>query len=50
MEKNRLGTKDSMATVAVKDLTIAKRFYSGTLGLEVVSFEGQQRSCSPFGK
>ena len=28
-----LAAKDSMATVAVKDLDVAKRFYEGTLGL-----------------
>jgi catechol 2,3-dioxygenase-like lactoylglutathione lyase family enzyme len=29
-----LGDKDAMATVAVKDLEVAKRFYEGTLGLK----------------
>jgi catechol 2,3-dioxygenase-like lactoylglutathione lyase family enzyme len=30
-----LGDKDAMATVAVKDLTVAQKFYEGTLGLKV---------------
>jgi extradiol dioxygenase family protein len=29
-----LAAKDAMATVAVKDLTAAKKFYGGTLGLK----------------
>ena len=29
-----LGSKETMATVAVRDLTAAKRFYEGTLGLK----------------
>jgi catechol 2,3-dioxygenase-like lactoylglutathione lyase family enzyme len=29
-----LGDKDAMATVAVKDLEVAKQFYEGTLGLK----------------
>jgi catechol 2,3-dioxygenase-like lactoylglutathione lyase family enzyme len=29
-----LGNKDAVATVAVKDLKAAKKFYEGTLGLE----------------
>lgn len=31
-----LGTKDAMATVAVKDIDEARTFYSGTLGLEPI--------------
>ena len=30
-----LGGKETMATVAVKDLNTAKRFYEGTLGLKL---------------
>jgi catechol 2,3-dioxygenase-like lactoylglutathione lyase family enzyme len=30
-----LAAKESMATVAVKDLNVAKRFYEGTLGLKL---------------
>lgn len=29
-----LGTHDAVATIAVRDLNAAKRFYEGTLGLE----------------
>jgi catechol 2,3-dioxygenase-like lactoylglutathione lyase family enzyme len=29
-----LGDKDTMATVAVRDLEVAKQFYEGTLGLK----------------
>ena len=29
-----LGTKDAMATVAVRDLAAAKKFYEQTLGLK----------------
>ena len=29
-----LGAKDATATVAVKDLTVAKKFYEGSLGLK----------------
>jgi catechol 2,3-dioxygenase-like lactoylglutathione lyase family enzyme len=35
-----LGGKETMATVAVRDLTTAKRFYEGTLGLKPV--DGQE--------
>jgi catechol 2,3-dioxygenase-like lactoylglutathione lyase family enzyme len=31
-----LGGKETMATVAVKDLNAAKRFYEGTLGLKPI--------------
>jgi len=29
-----LGDKDAIATIAVKDLAVSKRFYEGTLGLK----------------
>ncbi|HEY3055021.1 MAG TPA: VOC family protein [Thermoanaerobaculia bacterium] len=29
-----LGNKDAIATIAVKDLKVAKKFYEGTLGLK----------------
>jgi len=35
-----LGNRQAVATVAVKDLAAARRFYEGTLGLEVVHTEG----------
>src|ERR1700674_3818317 len=31
-----LGTRDATATIAVKDLEVAKKFYEGTLGLKRV--------------
>ena len=37
-----LGQKEATATVAVKDIETAKRFYEGTLGLEVVDTEGDE--------
>jgi catechol 2,3-dioxygenase-like lactoylglutathione lyase family enzyme len=30
-----LGNKDAMATIAVRDLNAAKKFYEGTLGLDL---------------
>ena len=41
-----LGAKDSMATVAVKDLNVAKRFYEGTLGLKLT--EAQEPEALTF--
>ncbi len=35
-----LGSKNAMATVAVKDLEAAGRFYEGTLGLKRTATEG----------
>ena len=35
-----LGNKDAMATIAVKDLGVASRFYEGTLGLKRAATEG----------
>jgi catechol 2,3-dioxygenase-like lactoylglutathione lyase family enzyme len=35
-----LGTKDAMATIAVKDIAAAKRFYGGTLGFQQTGMEG----------
>jgi catechol 2,3-dioxygenase-like lactoylglutathione lyase family enzyme len=32
-----LGDKQAVATLAVKDLAVAKKFYEGTLGLKLVS-------------
>jgi catechol 2,3-dioxygenase-like lactoylglutathione lyase family enzyme len=32
-----LGDKQAMATLAVKDLAVAKKFYEGALGLQLVS-------------
>jgi catechol 2,3-dioxygenase-like lactoylglutathione lyase family enzyme len=35
-----LGSKDAMATIAVKDLEVASRFYEGPLGLKRTATEG----------
>jgi catechol 2,3-dioxygenase-like lactoylglutathione lyase family enzyme len=37
-----LGDKEAIATVAVKDLTVARKFYEGTLGLEVANAAGSE--------
>jgi catechol 2,3-dioxygenase-like lactoylglutathione lyase family enzyme len=37
-----LGGKETMATVAVKDLNAAKRFYEGTLGLKQVDAQEEE--------
>jgi len=37
-----LGGKESMATVAVRDLEAAKRFYEGTLGLQQTDAQEQE--------
>jgi catechol 2,3-dioxygenase-like lactoylglutathione lyase family enzyme len=37
-----LRDKEIVATVAVKDLTAARKFYEGTLGLKVASTEGAE--------
>jgi catechol 2,3-dioxygenase-like lactoylglutathione lyase family enzyme len=37
-----LSEKDCLATVAVKDLNAAKRFYEGTLGLKPVAHQGEE--------
>jgi catechol 2,3-dioxygenase-like lactoylglutathione lyase family enzyme len=45
-----LGDKDVIATVAVKDLAAARRFYEGTLGLKVVHAEGGEALTFQSGK
>ena len=37
-----LGNKDAIATVAVADLGVARKFYEETLGLKVQSVEGTE--------
>jgi catechol 2,3-dioxygenase-like lactoylglutathione lyase family enzyme len=37
-----LGDKDAIATVAVRDLTQARKFYEGVLGLRVVDAQGSE--------
>ena len=37
-----LGDKEAVATIAVKDLAAARKFYEGTLGLKVLSAQGSE--------
>lgn len=37
-----LGDKDAIATVAVKDVNTAKKFYEGALGLKLIHAEGSE--------
>jgi len=37
-----LGNTNAVATIAVKNLNVAKEFYEGTLGLKPVAKEGQE--------
>ena len=45
-----LGDKEAIATVAVKDLQRARKFYEGTLGLTPVSEEGDEAIVFRSGK
>src|SRR5262245_43718519 len=42
MEANMLSDKNAVATVAVKDLPAARRFYEGVLGLTPIDAEGEE--------
>ncbi len=37
-----LGNKEAVATLAVKDLAAARKFYEGTLGLKVLDAQGSE--------
>jgi catechol 2,3-dioxygenase-like lactoylglutathione lyase family enzyme len=37
-----LSQKECLATIAVKDLNVAKRFYEGTLGLKPIAHQGEE--------
>jgi catechol 2,3-dioxygenase-like lactoylglutathione lyase family enzyme len=37
-----LGDKDAVATIAVKDIKVARKFYADTLGLTQVGADGQE--------
>jgi len=37
-----LGDKEAVATISVKDLALAKKFYEGTLGLKTVDAQGSE--------
>ncbi len=45
-----LGDRDAAATVAVKDLARAKRFYGETLGLREIDLEGEEAVLFKAGK
>lgn len=45
-----LGSKDAMATIAVKNLEAASRFYEGTLGLKRATTEGSGAIVYQSGK
>jgi catechol 2,3-dioxygenase-like lactoylglutathione lyase family enzyme len=45
-----LGSKNAMATIAVKDLDVASRFYEGTLGLKRTATEGSEAIVYSSGK
>ncbi|HEY0527664.1 MAG TPA: VOC family protein [Gemmatimonadaceae bacterium] len=45
-----LATNDAIATVAVKDLAKARRFYEGVLGFEVIRTEGNAAVAYRSGK
>jgi catechol 2,3-dioxygenase-like lactoylglutathione lyase family enzyme len=42
MEREMLGDKEAIATIAVKDLAVAKEFYEGALGLKLASSQGSE--------
>ncbi|MFN2385163.1 MAG: VOC family protein [Thermoanaerobaculia bacterium] len=45
-----LGTKDAMATIAVRDLAKARKFYEGQLDFEVADTEGSEAVAYASGK
>jgi len=45
-----LGNKDAMATIAVKDLAKARKFYEGKLDLKVADTEGSEVVAYTSGK
>jgi catechol 2,3-dioxygenase-like lactoylglutathione lyase family enzyme len=45
-----LESKDAMATIAVKDIEVASRFYEGTLGLKRSAIEGSGAIVYSSGK
>ena len=45
-----LGDYDAMATIAVRDLKAAKKFYEGKLGFKVVHTEGEEAVSYKSGK
>jgi catechol 2,3-dioxygenase-like lactoylglutathione lyase family enzyme len=49
-EIEMLGDNEAMATIAVKNLTAARKFYEGTLGFKLVHTEGDQAVNYKSGK
>src|SRR5215210_1528781 len=49
-EIGMLGDNEGMATIAVRNLAAARKFYEGTLGLESVHSEGDQAISYKSGK
>lgn len=45
-----LGDKEAIATIAVKDLTVARKFYEGTLGLELARATGSEALAFKTGR
>ena len=45
-----LGDSEAIATVAVRDLTVARKFYEGTLGLEVARATGSEALAFKTGR
>jgi catechol 2,3-dioxygenase-like lactoylglutathione lyase family enzyme len=45
-----LGDKDVIATVAVADLNVGRRFYESVLGMKVVNAEGEEALTMQSGK
>jgi catechol 2,3-dioxygenase-like lactoylglutathione lyase family enzyme len=45
-----LGDNDALATIAVKNLKTARKFYEGTLSLKLVHTEGDQAATYKSGK
>ena len=45
-----LGDSEAIATIAVKDLTTARKFYEGTLGLELARATGSEALAFKTGR
>lgn len=45
-----LNNKDAVATIAVKDLNVSRKFYEGTLGLKQIDAEGEELIVYSSGK
>ena len=45
-----LGDKEAIATISVKDLAVARKFYEGVLGLRLQHAKGEEATTSRTGK